>query len=135
MSALDAVAKAILDSVDDGLGFAIVDLESGLLLGSAHASDVVSPIVLETVAAAAVDLFRGRTVAAVERTIAQARGTSASHLIKEAQLTTDRTYLFALVLPNKPSAIAVLITGRRTNLGVGWAAVRQAVPSVEPLIP
>ncbi|MBO9578099.1 MAG: hypothetical protein J7480_04940 [Microbacteriaceae bacterium] len=136
MSTLNEIAKAVTDSVDDGLGFAIVDLESGLLLGAAHNVPYFTQSYLDAVAAAAVDMFRGRTVSAVEQLLAQQRGTAAStHLIKEVQMTTDKTYHFMLVLPNKPNALVVLITGKRANLGFGWSAVRQAVPQIEPFVP
>ncbi len=136
MSTLNEISKAVVDSVDDGLGFAIVDLESGLLLGAAHNVPYFTQSYLDAVAAAAVDMFRGRTVSAVEQLLAQQRGTAgATHLIKEVQMTTDKTYHFMLVLPSKPNTLVVLITGKRANLGFGWSAVRQAVPQIEPFVP
>lgn len=135
MSTLDDVCRAILDTVDDGLGFAVVDLESGLLLGTAHNVPYFTQSYLDAVAAAAVDMFRGRTISAVENLIAQQRGVPMRHLTSEVQMTTERTYHFMLVLPNKPNALLVLITGRRVNLGAGWSAVRHAVPQVEPAVP
>ncbi|RQP09676.1 MAG: hypothetical protein EAS51_11060 [Microbacteriaceae bacterium] len=136
MNNLNDIARSIVESVDDGLGFAVVDLESGLLLAAAHTVPYFTQSYLDTVAAAAVDMFRGRTVRAVEDLLAQQRGQSVSHhLIKEVQMTTDRTFHFMMVLPNKPHALLVLITGRRANLGFGWAAVRQSVPQIEPFIP
>ncbi len=136
MSTLNEIAKSVTESVDDGLGFAIVDLESGLLLGAAHNVPYFTQSYLDAVAAAAVDMFRGRTVSAVEQLLAQQRGSASStHLIKEIQMTTDRTYHFMSVLPNKPNSLAVLITGRRANLGFGWSAVRQAIPQIEPFVP
>ncbi len=136
MSSLNDIARSVVDSVEDGLGFAIVDLESGLLLGVAHSVPYFTQGYLDAVAAAAVDMFRGRTVSAVEQLLAQQRGTAAStHLIKEVQMTTERTYHFMLVLPNRPNSLLVLITGKRANLGFGWSAVRQAVPQIEPFVP
>ncbi len=136
MSTLNEICKSVVDSVDDGLGLAVVDLESGLLLGAAHNVPYFTQSYLYAVAAAAVDMFRGRTVSAVEQLLAQQRGTAGStHLIKEVQMTTDKTYHFMLVLPGKPNTLMVLITGKRANLGFGWSAVRQAVPQIEPFVP
>lgn len=135
MSKLDEVCAQVIKDVDDGLGFAVVDLESGLLLGSAHNVPYFTQTYLDAVAAAAVDMFRGRTVAAVEELIAQQRGTATIRLVKEVQMTTDKTFHFMLVLPNKPNALLVLITGRKANLGTGWTVTRQIVPTIEQLVP
>ncbi len=133
---LDEIARSVVDHVDDALGFAIVDLQSGLLLGVAHNAPYFTQPYLDAVAAAAVDMFRGRTVSAVEQLLAEQRGTpAATHLVKEVQMTTDRTFHFMSVLPNRPEALAVLITGRRADLDAGWAAVRSALPQIEPFIP
>ncbi len=50
-------------------------------------------------------------------------------------MTTERTFQFMLVLPDKPNRLPVLITGKRANLGFGWTAVRNAVREVQPLVP
>jgi len=135
MSALDQILHQILSNVDDALGVAVVDLESGLLLSSAHNVPYFTQSYLDTVAAAAVDMFRGRTITAVEELLAAQRGVAPQRLIKEVQMTTDRTYHFMLILPGKPNALVVLITGRRANLGLGWSALRNVVPQIEPLVP
>lgn len=36
MSSIDDVCQEVLRKVDDALGFAVVDLDSGLLLAAAH---------------------------------------------------------------------------------------------------
>lgn len=135
MSALDETTREILDSVDDGAGFAVVDLESGLLLSAVHNVPYFTQSYLDAVAAAAVDMFRGRTVTTVERLIADQRGVPFRHLTTEVQMTTENTYHFMLVLPSKPNYLVVLITGRKANLGLGWAKVRQSVALIEPHLP
>lgn len=136
MSTLNEITRAVVDSVDDGLAFAIVDLGSGLLLAAAHNVPYFTTSYLDAVAAASVDMFRGRTVTAVEQLLSQQRGTVASgHMIEEIQMTTAKTYHFMAVMPNKPDTLAVLVTGRRANLGFGWSAVRQAIPQIEPFVP
>lgn len=132
---LDEVCAEVVNSVDDGLGFGVVDLESGLLLGSAHNVPYFTQSYLDAVAAAAVDMFRGRTVSRVEELIAAQRGTTATRLVQEVQMTTEKTFHFMLILPNKPSTLLVLITGRRANLGMGWSAIRQATGEVEKHVP
>lgn len=132
---LDEICAEVVGSVDDGLGFGVVDLESGLLLGSAHNVPYFTQSYLDAVAAAAVDMFRGRTVSRVEELIAAQRGTPVVRLMQEVQMTTEKTYHFMLIMPNKPSTLLVLITGRRANLGLGWTAIRGSIDKVDPHIP
>jgi len=135
MSSIDDVCQEVLRKVDDALGFAVVDLDSGLLLAAAHNVPYFTQSYLDAVAAAAVDMFRGRTVSTVEELLAQQRGAAPQRLIKEIQMATDRTFHFMSIVPNKPNALAVLITGRRANLGMGWSATRGALTQLEPLLP
>lgn len=135
MSKLNDICSDIVNNVDNGMGCALVDLESGLLLAVAHKVPYFTQGYLDAVAAAAVDMFRGRTVRAVEDMLASQRGGASVRLLKEVQMTTEKTYHFMLILPNKPNSLVVLITGRKANLGMGWSAIRSAVPQLEPLVP
>lgn len=135
MSSIDDVCQDVLRKVDDALGFAVVDLDSGLLLACAHNVPYFTQSYLDAVGGAAVDMFRGRTVSTVEELLAQQRGVAPQRLIKEIQMATDATYHFMTIVPTKPNALVVLITGRRANLGMGWSATRGAVAQLEPLLP
>ena len=53
----------------------------------------------------------------------------------EIQMTTPKTYHFMAVIPGKPNALAILITGRSANLGMGWAGLRGALVELEPMCP
>jgi hypothetical protein len=90
---------------------------------------------LDAVAAAAVDMFRGRTISAVEDMLSNMRGSAKLHLIKEIQMTTENTFHFMMVVPEKPDALVVLITSRKANLGMGWSSIRMAIPKLTPLCP
>ncbi|MDG4549207.1 MAG: hypothetical protein P9F19_06810 [Candidatus Contendobacter sp.] len=136
MADLNSLCKGLVSSVNDALGGAVVDLESGLLLAVAHSVPYFTQSYLDAVAAAAVDMFRGPTVSTVEDMLADQRGTPGKkHLLKEVQMATDNTYHFMCVVPNKPNALLVLITGKKANLGMGWVAVRKAVADAAPLCP
>ena len=135
MSKLDELLQAVVKDVDGSLGCAVVDLESGLLLGVAHNVPYFTSSYLEAVAAAAVDMLRGKNVRAVESLLTNQRGKTVEKTIKEVQMTTDNTLHFMAIVPNKPDALVVLITSRKTNLGMGWAAVRKALVAVAPLCP
>lgn len=136
MADLNSLCKGLVSSVNDALGAAVVDLQSGLLLAVAHSVPYFTQSYLDAVAAAAVDMFRGPTVSAVEDMLADQRGTPGKkHLLKEVQMATDGTYHFMCVVTNKPNALLVLITGKKANLGMGWVAVRKAVTEATPLCP
>jgi hypothetical protein len=135
MSKLDIVLQDVVKEVDGALGCAVVDLESGLLLGVAHNVPYFTSSYLEAVAAAAVDMIRGKNVRAVEALLTSQRGKMVENSIKEIQMTTDNTLHFMATVTDKPNALVVLITNRKTNLGMGWAAVRKSMPIISPLCP
>lgn len=135
MSKLDDLLQEVVKDVDGALGCAVVDLESGLLLGVAHSVPYFTSSYLEAVAAAAVDMLRGKNVRAVESLLSNQRGKPVEKTIKEVQMTTENTLHFMATVTDKPDALIVLITSRKTNLGMGWSAVRKAMSSVSPLCP
>ncbi|OBS08310.1 hypothetical protein [Acidihalobacter prosperus] len=135
MADLNAICEQVVDDVNDALGFAVVDLGSGLLMAVHHKVPYFTQSYLDAVAAAAVDMFRGKTINAVEKLLANQRGTDVANSIKEVQMTTDGTYHFMSIVPGKPNSLAVLITGRKANLGMGWAALRKSLPEIAPHCP
>jgi len=134
MSLNDAL-KSIVDDVDGALGAGVVDLNSGMLLGAQHSVPYFSQSYLDAVGAAAVDLFRGKNINAVYKMLSAQKGDDSVGRINEIQMTSDNTFHFMIALPGKPDALVVLITGRKTNLGMGWAAVRNAIPNIVPFCP
>lgn len=135
MAKLDDILQGVVSDVDGALGCAVVDLSSGLLLGVAHNVPYFTSSYLEAVAAAAVDMLRGKNVRAVESLLSSQRGAPVENSIKEIQMTTDRTFHFMATIPEKPNALVVLITNKTTNLGMGWSAVRSNLPKLAPLCP
>lgn len=135
MPSINDVCKEINGAVDGALGCGVIDLSSGLLLGVAHNVPYFTQSYLDAVAAAAVDMLRGKTVRAVENLLSNTRGKKVEHSIKEVQMTTDNTYHFIATIPDKPNAAVVLITSKKTNLGMGWAGVRGNMPKLTPLCP
>jgi len=135
MSKLDDILQTVVSNVDGALGCAVVDLNSGLLMGVAHNVPYFTSSYLEAVAAAAVDMLRGKNVHAVESLLSSQRGKTIENTIKEIQMTTDRTYHFMATVTDKPNSLIVLITSKSTNLGMGWAAVRNNMNAIAPLCP
>ena len=135
MPNLTSVLEGCLKNNRDALCVAVVDLQSGLLIGVAHSVPYFTETYLDAVAAAAVDVFRGKTVSAVEKMLTGLRGTLVRDMIKEAQLTTDGTYHFMATAPSNPSVLLVLITTRRAEQATGWTTVRGLLPAVAALCP
>ena len=135
MASLDNITRDITNSVDGALGCAVVDLNTGLLLSVSHNVPYFTHSYLEAVAAAAVDMFRGKTVQAVESLLSNQRGKPVTNTIKEMQMTTENTLHFMLTIPAKPNALVILITSKKSNLGMGWAQLRKSISDIEPLVP
>ncbi len=131
MASLTDIAQGVVERVDDSLGFAIVDLNTGLLMGASHKANYLTQEVIDAVAAAAVDLFRGKSISRVEELLAELRNGPNERLWEEVQVTSKKTFHFMLVLPAHRDVLIVLITGKRANLGLGWSAVRHVVPEIE----
>ena len=135
MPNLTTVLENSLKDVNEALGIAVVDLQSGLLLGAAHNVPYFTGTFLDAIAAAATDMFRGKTVTTVEKLMTNLRGTLVQNMVKEIQMTTEGTYHFMAIGADKPNALVVLITSRRANMGMGWSAVRSLLPAIAPFCP
>lgn len=135
MSSINDACDEIISTVDGALGCAVVDLNTGLLLGVAHKVPYFTHSYLDAVAAAAIDMFRGKTITAVEQLLSSTRGSKIEKSIKEIQLTTDKTFHFMIVLKDKPDCLVLLITRSSTNPGMGWNALRSNLPAISALCP
>jgi len=135
MAGINEVCKGIVDNVDDALGAAVVDLNTGLLIGVHHNVPYFTSSYLDAVAAAAVEMFRGKGITGVEKRLSQTRGEEVNNSMQEVQMTTPKTYHFMSIIPTKPNALAILITGKKANLGMGWSGLRSAITELEPLCP
>ena len=135
MATINEVCKSVVDSVDDAFAAGVVDLNTGLLLGVHHNVPYFTQSYLDAVAAAAVDMFRGKGITNVEKRLSQTRGEEVKETLQEMQMTTPKTYHFMSVIPGKPNALAVLITGKNANLGMGWSGLRGAMADLAPMCP
>jgi dGTP triphosphohydrolase len=136
MADINDICAEIVHDVDSGLACSVVDLTTGLILGVHHTIPYFTNSYLDAVAAAAVEMMRGKNIRAIEDMLASMRGTEKqTNLIEEVQMTTKGTYHFMAMIPEKPNALVVLITTKKANLGMGWAAIRKALPQLAPLCP
>ncbi len=132
---LNNVLRNILEDVEGALGCGVVDLNTGLILGACHNVPYFTQSYLDAVGAAAVDMLRGRNVSAVYKMLAAQRGDGTIGRFYEIQMTSDNTYHFLATVEGKPDALMVLVTSKRTNLGMGWSALRGAMADIAPLCP
>lgn len=135
MASLNDICKNIINDVDGAVGCSVVDLNTGLMLASAHTVPYFTQTYVDAVAAASVEMFRGKNITAVEKLLSAQRGVPVSRTIQEMQMSTAGTYHFMAVIPEKPDALVVLITTRKANLGMGWAALRRSMAEIAPLCP
>ena len=129
---INEICTDIIADVNFAVGCAVIDLNSGLLVGIAHKAPYFSQSNLDAAAVAAVEMFRGRTVMAVEQMISRMRGREEYLMIEEIQMTTKNTYHFMAVIAEKPNNMVILVTTKQINLGMGWSTLRTALPKLAP---
>jgi len=132
---MNQTLENLVNELDGALAAAVVDLNNGLLLGAYHNVPYFTQSYVDAVGAAAVDMFRGKTITAVETMMAAQRGDEIKYHIKEIQMTTDGTFHFMAVIPEKPDYLLILVTRTTINLGSGWMATRSALGEVAPKCP
>jgi len=132
---MNQVLESLVKEVEGGLAAAVVDLNNGLIVGAFHNVPYFTQSYVDAVGAAAVDIFRGKTITAVETMMAAQRGEELKYHVKEIQMTTDGTYHFMAVIEDKPDYLLIFITRITTPLGAGWMATRDAIRAVTPLCP
>jgi len=122
-------------NVDGALGAAAVDVDTGLMLAAAHSVPYFTQTYLDAVAAAAVEMIRGKNIRAVEDLLSSQRGEEVKNSIEEVQMTTGGTYHFMATCKKKKNILVVLITTKKANLGMGWSAVRSRLEAIEKAAP
>jgi hypothetical protein len=135
MGKIDDACKGVVDNTDGGVACGVVDLDTGMLLGI-HNSATYTQTLNEIVAAATMDLFRGSNVGRVEEMVRKHRGVAedGEHYFQEIHITSKHNYHFAKTIAGG-KAVIMLVTKKTTNIGMGWAQLKSAIPSVEPHVP
>lgn len=115
MPNLNDICKNIVDEVDYARAVAVVDQGSGLLLGVSHHVSYFTQSYLDAVAAASVELFRGKGVSTIEKMLAEMRNEEPKRCVQEIQMTTNDTFHFMVVVPDKPEMLAILVAGKKST--------------------
>jgi len=89
---------------------------------------------LDAVAAAAVEMMRGRTVRRVEQLLTKQRGSEAKDSFEEVFISSPNVFHFMALIREKESLV-VLVTKKTTSQGMGWAALRGSIDDITAALP
>jgi len=134
MASTTDVCRTILDKVDDCLAVGVVDLNTGMLMGVHHSVPYFTQAYLDAVAAAAVEMFRGKNVRRVEEMLSQQRGEPIKDSFEEIFISSPKVFHFMATIKDK-GAVVVMVTKKTVNQGMGWAAIRTNLNSVKGTLP
>jgi predicted regulator of Ras-like GTPase activity (Roadblock/LC7/MglB family) len=135
MGKIDDACREVVENVDGAVACGVIDLDTGMLLGIYNSAQYTQTL-NEVVAAATMDMFRGPNVGRVEQMVRSHRGMqeNGDHYFEEIHITSKHNYHFAKTL-KAGKAVMMLVTKKTTNIGMGWAQVKLALPKVEPHVP
>ncbi|NVB37045.1 response regulator [Pseudenhygromyxa sp. WMMC2535] len=134
MATINQVCEEIVDDVQDAVACGVVDLDTGMLMGVHHTIAYFTQSYLDAVAAAAVDMFRGKNVRRVEKLISKHRGEEITDAFEEIFISSKAVFHFMKLIPGK-SAVVVLVTRKTTNQGMGWSSLRMAMDQIIESLP
>jgi hypothetical protein len=134
MASTQEVCKAVVEDVQDCLAVGVVDLNTGMLMGVHHTVPYFTQAYLDAVAAAAVDMFRGKNVRRVEELLSKQRGTEIKDSFEEIFISSISVFHFMHLMRDK-EAVVVMVTRKSTNQGMGWAALRNAISGLKASLP
>jgi len=135
MPNLNDICRNMVVDIDYAYAVAVIDQDTGLLLGVSHSVGYFTQPYLDAIAAASVELFRGKGIATIEKMLADLRGETPRRTIQEIQFNTDNTYHFMAVVPDRLNVIVVLVTSKKMNLGMGWASLRSRLADIAEACP
>ncbi len=118
----ESVRRACENIVAEGGTSACVlmDLDTGLPLALQVKSGDISTDAMELLAAASASYFNESNLL-----------DNPDHDVEDVQTTTDDSYVFMSRVPGRANELLILVADRATtNLGLGWASMRQALAEV-----
>lgn len=134
MVTTQSACEALVTEVDDCLAVGVVDLNTGMLMGVHHTVPHFTQTYLDAVAAAAVDMFRGRNVRRVEELLSRRRGEEVKDSFEEIFISSTQVLHFMTLLREK-SAVVVMVTRKSADREATWSSVRAALGALEATLP
>jgi hypothetical protein len=134
MASTQDICRGVVENVQDCLAVGVVDLNTGMLMGVHHTVSYFTQAYLDAVAAAAVDMFRGKNVRRVEELLSKVRGVEIKDSFEELFISSTNVYHFMRLIREK-EAVVVMVTRKTTNQGMGWAALRMSLDDLRKSLP
>lgn len=134
MSKLSDVCQIICSDVDGALAVGVVDLSSGMMMAVHHTVPYFTQDYLDAVAAASVDMFRGRLVSRIEQLLSKQRGSEIKGTFQEMFINSTNVFHFMKVIEGK-EAVVIMVTKKTTNQGMGWSSLKLALADIKALLP
>jgi len=128
------ICRKVVDNMNDGLACAIVDINTGMLLGIYHLVPHFTTDYLDAVAAAAVEMFSGRTVKRIEQLLSSMSGVPVQESFEEIFTSSPRVFHFMKLIREK-QVIIILVTRKSVSQGMGWASLRNSVADFITALP
>ena len=124
---LDQVCGEMVGETEGLLVCAVLDLDTELVLAQAGRAGVDGETVDRSMRTAG-SMFRARFARRFARSLLD--GSPPVGLLREAHITTDRTYQFMSVVPDWESRLLVVVTDRSLSIGLGWMVVHEAIDRI-----
>jgi len=134
MASTTEICKTLLEKVDDCLAVGVVDLNTGMLMGVHHSVPYFTQAYLDAVAAAAVEMFRGKNVRRVEEMLSTQRGEPLKDSFEEIFISSPKVFHFMATIKDK-GAVVVMVTKKTVNQGMGWSAIRNNLNAIKGTLP
>jgi hypothetical protein len=134
MANLNEVCQNVVNDVQDALACGVVDLNTGMLMGVHHTIPYFTQSYLDAVAAAAVEMMRGRTIQRVEQLMSKQRGQEVKNVFEEIFISSKNVFHFMALIREKQSLV-VLVTKKTTSQGMGWASLRASLSDIAAALP
>lgn len=134
MANINQICQNVVNDVQDALACGVVDLNTGMMMGVHHIVPYFTQSYLDAVAAAAVEMMKGRTVRRVEQLMTKQRGTEIKDAFEEIFMSSKNVYHFMALIRAKQTLV-VLVTKKSTSQGMGWASLRSALDEIASALP
>ena len=129
---LHEVCDSLVHETEGVQACVFLDLETRLSLAQARRPGV-GAVAIRRATRAAGDVFRGRLLRQLVRTLPTER--LLEDFVREAQMTTTETHIFMSTVPRWNNAVLVCVTDKAVSIGLGWMAVHQAIDSIGQVPP
>jgi hypothetical protein len=134
METVTDVCRNIVENTQEALACGVVDVNTGMFMGVHHIVPYFTQDYLDVLAAATVEIFRGRTFKRVEELMSSLRGTPVQDSFEEIFISSSRVFHFMKLISEK-QVITVLVTRKSVSQGMGWASLRTSVSDLLAALP